>query len=179
MKTLRLKTLIKSFSFSCALASFNLMLLSAPVSSTPPPVQMLSSTVQTWTWPLSSVHLMQPFRAPETPYSPGHRGIDLEAIPQENVTAPTHAKVYFVGTVVDRPLITLDHGNNILSTYEPVSSSLSTGEEVSQGQLLGTVAEGGHCKQKCLHIGIRINQNYVSPLLFFDKVPYSSLLPQL
>jgi len=134
-----------------------------------------------WAWPVQPAVLSNAYAAPPTPYAAGHRGIDLAvasgtgaAVP---VTAPARATVKFVGTVVDRPVLTLDHGDGILSSYEPLASELALGTELAPGQLLGHVADGGHCADTCLHVGVRLDGEYVSPLLFFDRVPRAVLLP--
>ncbi|MFF1572889.1 murein hydrolase activator EnvC family protein [Leifsonia sp. NPDC058292] len=130
-----------------------------------------------WNWPLRPPVVARGFEAPATPYAAGHRGIDLAAASGAAVAAPAAATVRFAGVVVDRPVLTLDHGSGVLSSYEPLASSLAVGETVSTGQPIGTVAAGGHCGTACLHIGVRVDGAYVSPLLFFDRVPRAVLLP--
>lgn len=141
----------------------------------------LSSTIASgqprWAWPVSPVVVAKAYAAPPTPYAAGHRGIDLAVPLSAVVTAPAGATVRFAGLVVDRPVLTLDHGGGILSSYEPLVSDLPVGASVSTGQPLGRVAEGGHCASGCLHIGVRVDGAYVSPLLFFDRVPRAVLLP--
>ena len=130
-----------------------------------------------WRWPVAPASLSRSFEAPPTPYAAGHRGIDLRALPGSPVTAPSRATVRFAGMVVDRRVLTLDHGDGVLSSYEPVLSALSVGETVAAGDPLGTVDSGGHCAAACLHVGVRVDGEYVSPLLFFDRVPRAVLLP--
>lgn len=91
--------------------------------------------------------------------------------------APAAGTIRFVGVVVDRPVLTLDHGDGVLSSYEPVASTLTVGESVAPGQAVGRVATGGHCAGACLHVGVRVDGVYVSPLLYLDRVPPSILLP--
>jgi murein DD-endopeptidase MepM/ murein hydrolase activator NlpD len=117
------------------------------------------------------------FVAPPTPYARGHRGIDLATAPGAALLSPAPATVRFAGVVVDRPVLTLDHGDGVLSSYEPVATSLVAGESVGRGQTIGGIAAGGHCAAICLHVGVRVDGEYVSPLLFFDRVPPSVLLP--
>jgi murein DD-endopeptidase MepM/ murein hydrolase activator NlpD len=139
-----------------------------------------SSTVRVsarWLWPLAPPSLLRGFEAPPTPYAAGHRGIDLRAVPGSAVTAPSSATVRFAGVVVDRRVLTLDHGGGVLSSYEPMLSGLSVGDAVTAGDALGQVDTGGHCTDACLHIGVRVDGEYVSPLLFFDRVPRAVLLP--
>jgi len=117
------------------------------------------------------------YAAPATRYAAGHRGIDLEAAPGAVVSAPDDAVVRFAGVVVDRPVLTLDHGGGVLSSYEPVVSEMPVGAAVGRGAVFGAIAAGGHCDGTCLHVGVRVDGGYVSPLLFFGRVPPAVLLP--
>lgn len=130
-----------------------------------------------WEWPLASHSLTAPYAAPPTRYAAGHRGIDLFAVTGTPVSAPDGAVVRFSGVVVDRPVLTLDHGGGILSSYEPVVSELPVGTVVARGSVVGAVAAGGHCQAACLHVGVRVDGEYVSPMLFFARVPPAILLP--
>jgi murein DD-endopeptidase MepM/ murein hydrolase activator NlpD len=136
-----------------------------------------------WQWPVRPAAVIHGFEAPPTQYAAGHRGIDLAAAAGAPVTAPADGTVRFVGTVAGRPVVTLDHGGGVLSSYEPVAATVSTfsaltvGATVRAGETIGVVATGGHCEARCLHVGVRIDGAYVSPLLFFDRVPRAILLP--
>jgi len=130
-----------------------------------------------WAWPVLPPRVVGAFAAPPTPYAAGHRGIDLATTPEQPVTAPTDATVRFAGVVVDRPVLTLDHGGGVLSSYEPLATELVAGQPVARGAPIGRLASGGHCAASCLHVGVRVDGAYVSPLLFFDTVPPSVLLP--
>jgi len=130
-----------------------------------------------WRWPVAPPHpLARPYLAPPTPYAAGHRGIDIRAEDGSPVLAPDDGVVHFVGVVVDRPVISIDHGDGVLSSFEPVTSSLGTGEEVLRGEVIGTLL-AGHCMTPCLHLGARVDGAYVNPLLFLGGVPWSVLLP--
>lgn len=130
-----------------------------------------------WSWPVPSPPIVAAYVAPTTAYSAGHRGIDLGVAEGVAVSAPDDAVVRFSGVVVDRPVLTLDHGGGVLSSYEPVESSIPVGTPVARGAVIGSVASGGHCDGGCLHFGVRIDGQYVSPLLFFGRVPPAVLLP--
>lgn len=130
-----------------------------------------------WAWPVMPPQVVGAYAAPPTPYAAGHRGIDLAATPEQHVTAPADATVRFAGVVVDRPVLTLDHGGGVLSSYEPLATELVAGQPVARGAVVGRLASGGHCAGSCLHVGVRVDGAYVSPLLFFDRVPPSVLLP--
>lgn len=130
-----------------------------------------------WQWPVPSHRPVAAYAAPPTRYAAGHRGIDLAAAPGLPVAAPADAVVRFAGVVVDRPVVTLDHGGGVLSSFEPVLAGPSVGSSVGRGAVIGTMASGGHCADACLHVGVRIDGEYVSPLRFFDRVPRAVLLP--
>ena len=133
-----------------------------------------------WSWPLTaapSPDIVAPYLAPATGYSAGHRGIDLGAVGGAAVTAPSDAVVRFSGLVVDRPVVTLDHGAGVLSSYEPVDGMVPVGTPVARGAVIGSVATGGHCEGRCLHVGVRVDGQYVSPMLFLGRVPPAVLLP--
>src|SRR5699024_1368298 len=116
-----------------------------------------------WAWPGDRREVVRPFDAPDHTYGAGHRGLDV-AVAGAHVVAPADGVVAFVGTVVDRPLITIDHGGGLVSTLEPVSSDLSPGSPVTRGTVLGTLDAGGHTPEGALHLGARVDGAYVNPL---------------
>lgn len=133
----------------------------------------------TWQWPLQPrPPVLQDFDPPPKPWLSGHRGVDLgAAVDGARVISPAHGVVSFVGTVVDRPVITIDHGNGTRSSFEPVESSLAKGAEVQAGQAVGTVRTG-HCGMRpCVHWGVREGDDYVNPLKFVLDLRPSVLLP--
>lgn len=92
-----------------------------------------------WSWPLSPrPAVLRTFDPPARPWLSGHRGVDIEASHDgAQVISPAAGTVSFVGTVVDRPVITIDHGNGLRSSFEPVASSLTAGSAVSAGRRPG------------------------------------------
>lgn len=130
-----------------------------------------------WSWPVAAPHaIARAYLAPPTPYAAGHRGIDLRADSSAVVVAPDDGVVYFAGVVVDRPVLSIAHAGGVLSSFEPVSTTLAAGDAVTRGQPIGTLLPG-HCEAPCLHLGARVNGQYVNPLLFLGGVPWSVLLP--
>jgi murein DD-endopeptidase MepM/ murein hydrolase activator NlpD len=130
-----------------------------------------------WRWPLDGARIVvRPYRAPPTPWAAGHRGVDLEAS-SEIVRAPADGVVHFVGFVVNRPVLSIEHAGGLLSSYEPVSSTLTAGDTVKAGDEIGQL-QRGHCAiVACLHFGLRLSGEYVSPLLMLGGVPRAVLLP--
>ncbi|UXW87425.1 M23 family metallopeptidase [Microbacterium azadirachtae] len=129
-----------------------------------------------WLWPVEgSRSVVEPFRAPAHAYGAGHRGVDIAAA--GDLRAPADGVVAFAGTVVDRPLLTIDHGNGLVTTFEPATSTLTPGSPVHRGDVVAHLAAGGHAPPGSLHLGVRWNGVYVNPMLLFGDVPRAVLLP--
>jgi murein DD-endopeptidase MepM/ murein hydrolase activator NlpD len=132
-----------------------------------------------WDWPLTPrPAVVRTFDPPDKPWMSGHRGVDLGAahdgVP---VTSPASGTVSFVGVVVDRPVITIDHGGGLRSSFEPVESTLTAGTAVAKGEVVGTLMPG-HCGAlHCVHWGVRRGDDYVNPLEFVTDLRPSILLP--
>ena len=132
-----------------------------------------------WSWPLAPrPAVLRPFDPPAKPWLSGHRGVDLGAASGDGpVTAPESGTVSFVGVVVDRPVITIDHGNGLRSSFEPVRSPLKKGASVAKGAVVGTL-QAGHCgRTPCVHWGVRRGEEYLNPLSFILDLRPSVLLP--
>ncbi|HWH27323.1 MAG TPA: M23 family metallopeptidase [Pseudolysinimonas sp.] len=130
-----------------------------------------------WAWPVAAPHpVVGPFIAPASSYGAGHRGIDIATPAGSLVRAPADGVVHFAGVVVDRPVLSIRHPGGVLSSYEPVVATVSEGDAVHRGEVIGTL-EPGHCAQPCLHLGARVNGEYVNPLLFLGDMPRAVLLP--
>lgn len=144
------------------------------------PVWLLtgSSSPAAWLWPLPPPHpIARPFEAPPSAYAAGHRGIDLPAREGDPVFAPADGVVSFSGTVAGRPVLSISHPGDLISTVEPVLAGVAEGDHVAAGQRVGLVASGGHCADACLHFGVRLHGRYVSPMLVLGGVPRAVLLP--
>lgn len=130
-----------------------------------------------WAWPVPLPHpVVRGFVAPEHPWSAGHRGIDVSAAVGSPVTAPADGVVVFAGRVVDRGVLSIDHGG-VVSSLEPVEPLVATGASVTRGEVVARVATGGTHPAGILHIGARIDGGYVSPLLFLGGLRRAVLLP--
>ena len=140
-----------------------------------------TTIADSWSWPVAPPwRIERPYVAPPNPYGVGHRGIDIAAPLDTPVLAPAPGIVLFVGIVVDRGVISIDHGNGVTSSYEPVTGVITAGQRVHGGDTIGHVsglhvAPSGACA--CLHMGTRINREYVSPLAFLSAIDRAVLLP--
>jgi murein DD-endopeptidase MepM/ murein hydrolase activator NlpD len=152
-------------------------LLAASVSPVPPAAHAAAGTTASWNWPIPPPHdIVRPFIAPPSAFAAGHRGIDIDAPAGALVLAPDDGIVYFAGVVVDRPVLSIRHADGLLSSFEPVEASVTAGTVVHRGEPVGTL-QGGHCAAPCLHFGVRLFGQYVSPLNYLGGIPPSVLLP--
>ena len=113
--------------------------------------------------PFSAVRL---FDRPASAWGPGHRGIDIEAAAGDTIRAPGDGVVTFAGVVVDRGVVTVDHGGTLRSSVEPIAPVVVVGDHVRAGDPLGVVSDApGHCAPAtCVHWGVRFGDEYVNPL---------------
>ncbi|KHL01147.1 M23 family metallopeptidase [Sinomonas humi] len=132
-----------------------------------------------WLWPLEPrPAVVRAFDPPARPWLSGHRGVDLAAQPGQGLLAPDDGVIAFAGWVVDRPVLTIDHGDGLRSSFEPVETDLDAGSLVTPGQPIGRIAAAPlHCEGACLHWGVRKDDDYVSPLRFLVDTRPSILLP--
>ena len=153
--------------------------MAAAPSAVPSGTQYAAPPAPSWSWPLAPrPPVLRPFDPPDKPWLSGHRGVDLKAASDGGpVTSPESGTVSFVGVVVDRPVITVDHGNGLRSSFEPVRSSLAQGDAVAKGDVLGALVTG-HCgATPCVHWGVRRGDEYLNPLEFVLDLRPSVLLP--
>ncbi len=102
--------------------------------------------------------------------SSNHRGIDIACDTGSNVVAAASGTV-IVATYnyAEGNYVCIDHGGGVVTVYMHNSSLLvSVGESVTAGQsiaLAGStgVSTGPHC-----HFGVRVNGEYVDPLLYLQ-----------
>ena len=116
--------------------------------------------------PLSPFDIVAPFDPPQSRWGAGHRGIDIAASAGQAVMAPAAGYVSFAGRVVNRYVIVIRHDGALRSSFEPIVSTLTVGNRVRAGDVVGHVSQiGGHCSSEpCLHWGVRRDENYVDPL---------------
>ncbi|MBB3158475.1 murein DD-endopeptidase MepM/ murein hydrolase activator NlpD [Microbacterium proteolyticum] len=128
-----------------------------------------------WVWPVAHVQVVRPYEAPAHAYGPGHRGLDLAS--GEVVRSPADGHVAFAGEVAGRPVVTIDHGGGLVTTLEPVASDTAVGDVVARAAPVGRLAMGGHTAPGMLHLGVRLDGEYINPLRLRGGVPRAILLP--
>ena len=122
--------------------------------------------------------VVTPFDPPAQRWLPGHRGVDLAGSALAAVHAPAAGTVVFAGSVAGRPVLSLDHGAGLRTTYEPVSATVRVGDPVVPGQVVGRLLAGhvGCPVEVCLHWGARLasggpggdDDEYVDPMSLLD-----------
>jgi murein DD-endopeptidase MepM/ murein hydrolase activator NlpD len=137
-----------------------------------------------WIWPVTGP-VIKGFDPPSSPYSSGHRGIDIATQVGTVVLAPAPGVVSFAGNVGGHLYVTIDHGGGLLSTCSFLSALLvHKGDMVVAGQaiaLSGTGHPGDTTPN--LHLGVRLNGQYVNPLDYLgvasvvDLIRLAPLLP--
>jgi murein DD-endopeptidase MepM/ murein hydrolase activator NlpD len=122
--------------------------------------------------------VLRPFGAPDNPFGPGHRGVDLDATLGEPVRAARGGTVIFAGLVAGKGVVSVQHDDGLRTTYEPLAPTVHTGAAVAMGDVLGTLAAGHPgCPSPCLHWGVRRDRlEYLDPLILL-RPAHVRLLP--
>lgn len=113
-----------------------------------------------------ATHVLRGYEPPEKPWLPGHRGVDLALPPGAPVRAAGDGVVHFSGVVAGTPVVSIEHGEGLRTTYQPVWGFVHAGDEVREGQEIGTL---GYPEQADgypgLHWGAKVGpKEYRNPL---------------
>lgn len=131
----------------------------------------------TWLAPVTPLVIERPFTAPAGPYSPGHRGVDLELTPGAAVRAPAHGIVRVAGRVAGKYVVSIEHPHRILgrvgwrTTYDGVLAAVEPGTHVKRGDVIGTAVGSivGDAHTHGLHWGLKRGRTYADPLLLLRR----------
>jgi murein DD-endopeptidase MepM/ murein hydrolase activator NlpD len=141
-------------------------------------VGALVDPVPAGVWPLQPTpKVVEGFDAPDSPWGPGHRGVDLAGAIGQVVHTALAGRVVFAASLAGRGVVVVDHGST-RTTYEPVAAIVRVGDVLERGQPIGTLElAGSHCfPQVCLHWGWKRGATYLDPLLLVGGGPIA-LLP--
>lgn len=122
------------------------------------------------TWPVGArPAVLRGWEPPATAYGRGHRGVDLAAAPGTPVRTVAAGRVLFAGRVAGKGVISVELTGTgdppLRTTYEPVGASVKKGDEVTAGEVVGTVEPtGSHCTATCVHWGLLRGDTYLDPL---------------
>jgi murein DD-endopeptidase MepM/ murein hydrolase activator NlpD len=110
-------------------------------------------------------------------WSAGHRGVDLRGSGGATVRSALPGRVLYAGRLAGRGVVSVDHGG-FRTTYEPVTATVSRGDQVGRGAAIGTLERlGSHCfPGACLHWGLIVGEDYRDPLTLVGAGPVR-LLP--
>ncbi|MCG7277686.1 M23 family metallopeptidase [Corynebacterium imitans] len=125
----------------------------------------------TTTAPYAS-QVLAPAKIPLRNWQPGHRGLDLAAEPGDTIYAAGDGTVHFAGTVAGTPVLSIHHPEGFRTTYQPVRTTLKEGDEVTEGDAIGTLAftpPNAPNAHVGLHWGaLRGKDGYFDPLTLLD-----------
>ena len=151
-----------------------------PVLGSPPRRPARPGPAAHRAWPVEPAVVVAEIDLPEPDWLPGHRGLDLQAVPGQVVRSAADGVVTFAGQVGGRGVVVVATGG-WRASYEPVAAHVAVGEPVEAAQPLGVLApSGGHCgaPASCLHWGLRAGEHYLDPRWLLEP-PVPVLLPVL
>jgi murein DD-endopeptidase MepM/ murein hydrolase activator NlpD len=130
-----------------------------------PSIAATSPPVGSWTWPIEG-RVVRGFEPPPTPFSAGHRGIDIAAAFGTPVHAPADGVVSFSGFVAGELFLTIDHGDGYRSTDSWLGQVLvRKGTAVKRGDVIALSGRGDpKVAVENLMFGVRIGDDYIDPL---------------
>ncbi len=115
-----------------------------------------------WTRPVEAP-VVDPFRPPDHRYGPGNRGIQYGTTSGDRVVAVDAGIVVFAGPVGGEPVVVIDHGAGLRSTYSNLTAgAVRRGELVAAGQSVAEAAAG-------FHLGARRDGTYLDPAGFIER----------
>ena len=124
-------------------------------------------------YPLSSVKINSPYGYRKDPFTGKrkfHNGIDLYAR-SAKVFAMMQGRVLKVGQdKVSGKYVTLQHGNFTVSYCHLSQISVSQGQTVLPGDIVGITGNTGRSTGEHLHMTIRYNGGYINPLIVFGYI---------
>src|SRR6478672_1574117 len=155
------------------------LFLTSPLLVAPSGAESTPAPARDGVWPLSPrPQVVEGFDPPETRWGAGHRGVDLLGHVGQQVHTSLGGTVTFAAPLAGRGVVVVDHGG-LRTTYEPVSASVSVGDVVARGAVIGTLQRSSsHCFPRvCLHWGLLRADTYLNPLSLVGAGPIR-LLPR-
>ncbi len=101
-----------------------------------------------------------------------HTGLDYAGDIGAPITAPADGKVILSGEYFfNGNAVFLDHGQGLISVYIHMNKRLAKqGQQIKQGEIIGTIGQTGRATGPHLHWGIYLNQTVVNPNLLMGKL---------
>ena len=106
----------------------------------------------------SDAPVIDHFRPPPQPWSPGNRGIDYGTVAGDEVRASAPGRVIFAGAVGGELHITIEHSDGLRTSYSFLADlRVAAGDRVRAGDVVGTAAGP-------FHFGVRApDDTYLDP----------------
>jgi murein DD-endopeptidase MepM/ murein hydrolase activator NlpD len=149
-------------------------------------LEEFETAASAWQLPFASPHrLVRQYLQPNSDYSAGHRGVDFAGSVGDELLAPADGIITVAKQIVNRPIIAIKNGIQIVTELEPACTSLPVGSQVRKGEPIGRVCLAGpdykqHCAvETCIHFSLRVNGQYLSPLKLIGGLNPSRLISEL
>jgi len=99
-----------------------------------------------------------------------HLGVDLASLAHSSVPAANSGIVIYQDTLgIYGKTVIIDHGQNIFSMYSHLSNfSVSAGQKVTTGQIIGNTGDTGWAGGDHLHHSMMIGGSFVNPIEWWD-----------
>ena len=99
-----------------------------------------------------------------------HKGVDLASLANSKVPAANNGRVVFADRLgIYGETVVLDHGQGLASTYSHLNKiDVELGQEVKQGDPIGTTGQTGLAGGDHLHFGVLVNGEFVNPVEWWD-----------
>ena len=117
-------------------------------------------------YPVASVEISSGYGASRSGGARTHKGIDLRAPKGTAVMASDSGTVVFAGWSGSYGnIIKIDHGNGVVTKYAHCDTmSVSVGQNVQKGEVIGTVGSTGNATGNVLHFEVEINGVQKNPV---------------
>lgn len=132
-------------------------------------------TITPSAWPVSG-QILSSYGRRRDPFNgqlETHKGVDIGGLYGSIVRAPANARVVYARRKSTYGnLIMLDHGNGITTRYGHLSRfSVSVGDQVQKGDLIGYVGNTGRSTGPHLHYEVRLHDRTVNPRNYLPSRP--------
>lgn len=132
-----------------------------------------------YSWPVAG-SIIRGFEKPTGPYGEGgHEGVDIAAEPGKEVRSAKEGKVAWVGELPRGRFVSISHPGGVRTTYLDLESiSVSAGDRVARGQVIGTVSgkRDSSSTRSHLHFDTYLNGTPVDPCLIFRGLDAGSFV---